>query len=105
MSQLYSAILNPSGPNYTSWHDVLGSDSVPLKSCASAKAELGAEKDVEVYFLNLSALTLPQRSRLLSFLARKFAAPIYEVETEISRVGFPIRAADVIVSFDMRAFV
>jgi hypothetical protein len=103
--ELYSAILNSSGPNYQSWHDVLGSDRVPLKSSASVKAELGPEKDVEVYFLDLAALTIPQRARLLDTVARKLKAPIYEVEAEIAKAGFPIRAVDVIVSFDVRAFV
>jgi hypothetical protein len=103
--ELYSAILSPSGPNYSSWHEVLGSDRVPLKSSASVKADFGPEKNVEAYFLDLGALTLPQRARLLAMLARKFKAPIYEVEAEITNAGFPIRAVDVIVRFDVRAFV
>ncbi len=48
---------------------------------------------------------LGQRSRLLGQIAQRFGVPIYEVEAEIAKSGFPIRAADVLVSFDMRAFV
>lgn len=104
--ELWSAILNPSGPNYHTWLDTLGGNRVPLKSSASIKADLGGkEKDVEVYLLNLAALTLDQRARLLGRMAKTFGVPIYEVEAELNRSGFPIRAADVIVSFDMRAFV
>lgn len=102
--ELYSAILNPRGPNYQSWHEILGFDRVPLKSARSVKANLGEEKDVEAYLLDLAALTLPQRARLLAIVAKRFGAPIYEVEAEINKAGFPIRAVDVIVSFDMRAF-
>ena len=84
---------------------MLGSNDVPLKSAASGKTALGPEQDVEVYLLDIPALTLPQRARLLSWVAAKFGAPIHEVEAEITKSGFPIRAVDVIVSFDLRAFV
>lgn len=105
MSELYSAILNPRGPNYQTWHELLGSEKVPLKSCASFTADLGAEKNVELYLLDLRALTLGQRARLLNSVAQKFRQPLYEVEAEIARSGFPIRAADVIVSISMRAVI
>ena len=109
--ELWSAILNPRGPNYQSWKEVLGSERVPLKSARSVMADLDGdarmvkETNVEVYLVDLQAMTLKQRARLVGFLAQKFGAPVYEVEAEINRVGFPIRAADVIVSFDLRAFV
>jgi hypothetical protein len=97
--------LNPSGPNYEAWTKVFDGSRVPLKSSASVKADLGAEKDVEVYLLDLSAMPLGVRARLVTAVAAKFGVPVYEVEAEIKKVGFPIRAADVIVSFDVRAFV
>lgn len=103
--ELYSAILRPGGPNYASWREILGTEKVPLKSAAPVKAELGPERNIEVYLLDLAALTLPQRAALLARLAKKFDAPIYEIEKEIEAKGFPIRAADVIVSFSTRAFV
>jgi hypothetical protein len=105
MNDLYSAILNPRGPNYQTWNDTLGGDKVPLKSAASVKATLGEEKDVEVYLLNLAAMTLGQRARLVGRMATTFGVPVSEVEAELNRSGFPIRAAYVIVSFNMRAFM
>lgn len=105
MSELFSAILRPSTPHYETWLKVLDSNQVPLKSPQSVKADLGDEKNVEVYLVNLAAMTLKQRARLLGFLSRKFGVPIYEVEKEIAEKGFPIRAEDVIVSISMRAIV
>jgi hypothetical protein len=104
-AKAWNAILNPSGPNYVTWREILGSEQVPLTSSKAVKANLGQEKNVEAYLVDLSALTLPQRARLLAMVARKFSTPIYEVESEITKAGFPIRSADVIVSFDVRAFV
>ena len=104
-NELWSAILNPHGPNYQTWRDVLGSDRVPLKSCAPVPAELGTEPHVEVYLLDLAALTLPQRARLLGFIAQKFGVPVYEAEATIAKTGFPIRAADVIVAISLRAVI
>jgi hypothetical protein len=103
MNSLWSATLNPAGPNYQIWREVLGSEKVPLKSSAPVTAEIGTEPCVEVYMLDLAALTLPQRARLLGFIAQRFGMPVYEAEATIAKTGFPIRAADVIVSISMRA--
>lgn len=105
MSELWSAILNPHGPNYETWSQVFGSERVPLKSCVTVLADLGPEKDVPVHMLNLQALTLKQRAQLLGIIALKLGVSIYEVEAEIAAKGFPIRAADVIVSMSLRGFL
>jgi hypothetical protein len=105
MPELYSAILNPHGPNYASWHAIFGDSLVPVKSAASVKVDLGAEKDVEVYLLNLAAMTLRVRARLLGAVAQELGCPVYEVEAEFSRNGLPIRAEDMIVSVSVKAFV
>jgi hypothetical protein len=105
MPELFSAILRPSTPNYDTWLKLLGSNQVPLKSAKSVKAEIGGEKGVEVYLINLAAMTLKQRSVLLGFISRNFGVPVYEVEKEIAHKGFPIRAEDVIVSYSLRAFL
>lgn len=102
---LYSAILNPSGPNFEYWNHVLGSHRVPLESAQPKLATLGEENNVEVYMLNLKGLTLRQRAKLVDFLSRKFNASISAVESDIAFRGMPIRAADVIVAIDQRAFV
>ena len=103
--ELWRAILNPSGPHYAEWHQIFGELAVPLKSSTPSLANLGEENNIEVYLLDLAAMTLQQRSRLLSVIAQKFAVSVNEVEQEINRNGFPIRGADVIVSYDTRAFV
>lgn len=104
-NELWSAILNPRGPNYATWREVLGSEQVPLQSAGSQMATLGEERDVEVYMLNLQAMTLGQRARLVGGLAQRFGTTVSEVEQEIAKCGFPIRAADVIVSISMRAVI
>lgn len=104
-AELWHAILNPSGPNFERLKPIFGDNRVPLKSPRTINAQLGPEKDVPVYMLDLSALPLNQRSRLISMIAKKSGAAIPEVERVMVAEGFPIREADVIVSFDMRAFV
>ena len=96
-NEMWSAILNPQGPNYATWRETLDGEKVPLKSSQSVKAQLGPEKDVEVYMLDLTALPLGNRARLVGRMAATFGVPVYEVEAELKRSGFPIRAADVIV--------
>jgi|SRR5579864_2970861 len=104
MTELWHAILNPSGPNYERLKDIFP-DRVPLKSSQSVKATLGEEKDVPVYMLDLAALPLNRRSALLGLIAKKCGVTVSEVEQVLARDGFPIREADVIVSYDVRAFV
>lgn len=104
-NELWSAILNPSGPNYETWRKVLDSDQVPLQSPRSVKATLGEEKDVEVYKLDLAAMATHQRERLLGFTARMCGVDLDLIEREVAANGFPIRAVDVIVSISARAFL
>lgn len=104
-AELWHATVNPRGPNHLAWAQIFGEGRVPLKSSKPITADLGPERDVEVYMLDLAALTLSQRSALLAQIAQRFRVPIFEVEAELAKVGFPIRAADVIVSYGMRAFV
>jgi hypothetical protein len=102
--ELWRAILNPSGPNYDRLKDIFPS-RVPLKSSQTVKAQLGEEKDVSVYLLNFDAMTLGQRARLFGLIAAGTGVPVSVIEEIAAKDGFPIREADVIVSFDMRAFV
>jgi len=104
MPELYSAILNPSGPNYERLRKVFDG-SVPLESPHSHLAQLGEEKNVEVYRLNFRAMPLGQRAKLFAIVAASAGVPISIVEGIAAKDGFPIRAADVIVAISMRAFV
>lgn len=103
MPDLFSATLNPSGPNYETWMNILGTSVVPLHSPRSVPAALGEEKDVEIYVLNLKAMTLIQRARLVRWVVQKFGVLSPEVEAEMDRWDFPIRAEDVVVTFSTRA--
>jgi hypothetical protein len=105
MTELWHASLNPRGPNYERLKEVFGEDRIPLKSCHAVKAQLGPEKDVPVYMLDFHAMPIGRRARLFGMVAAKSGVLVSEVEKVAREEGFPIREADVIVSFDMRAFV
>jgi hypothetical protein len=104
MAELWSATLNPKGPNYERLKDIFP-HRVPLKSPQTVKAQLGSEKDVPVYMLNFAGMTLGQRARLFAIVAAGTSVPVSVIEQVAAKDGFPIREADVVVSFDMRAFV
>jgi hypothetical protein len=103
MPELFSAILHPNGPNYESWRNIFPGARVPLESPQPIKADLGEEKNVEVYRLNLTGMTLKQRATLFGAMAQKFGVPIFEIEQLFAKDGFVIRANDVIVSISQRA--
>jgi len=103
--ETWQAVLNPSSPNFEGWLEVFLSNRVPLQSSKSERMDLGDEKDVEVYLLNVDAMPLPRRARFLAHIAEQVEVPIYRVEAEIQKHGgFPILATDVIVSPDVRKY-
>jgi len=105
MPELFKAILNPQSPRYDDWLRVLGQDSVPLKSPQTHLANLGDEADVEVYSLDIEKLSEGQSDRLATWIAEKFGVAPKIARDAIASLGFPVRAVDVHVSYDLRAFV
>lgn len=104
MAELWSATLDPNSPRYEDWKEILGSEIVPLKSPSAFRTKLGDDPD-EVYALDLKAFTAQQTDRLVSFVRKKFGAEDDEVREQLHVNGFPIREADVIVAFSLRAFL
>lgn len=105
-NSLWWASLDHSSPRYRDWYGILNDDRVPLLSPFSTHAQLGEEKDVEVYGLDWQNLDGEQSDRLLNFIAHKFGVTQEEVAKDLDRDGlFPIRAADVTVFYSLRAFL
>lgn len=105
MPELWTATLDSRGPHYEQWLRVFGCSPVPLMSPRWQLADLPDEKRVQVYQLNLRAMTLAQRARLLGEISASTGEPIFAIEAGIQRAGYPIRMADVRVSYTMRALV
>jgi hypothetical protein len=103
--RLWWCSLDAGSARYPKWRQILGCDEVPLVAPGSTYADLGPEKGVEVYLLDTKALTRDQRERLVNWICAAFLESHEEVERELDRVGFPIRATDAYVTFDMRAFL
>jgi hypothetical protein len=59
---------------------------------------------IEVYILDLKQLTSEQTDRLVAAMAIKFKTTEEAVRDGIMHDGFPVRAVDVTVCFDGRAF-
>jgi hypothetical protein len=105
MPNLWHATLNPASPRYKDWLEILGTDRVELLHPKTIQTKLG-EEEAEVYVLDWLNLEGEASQRLLDFLARKFNAEKAVIEKNLDEDGvFPIRAQDVIVSFDLRAFM
>jgi len=103
--KLWEALLNQASPRYLDWRVILDGDDVPLKSPIPRQAQLEGDGNDEVYILDLDRLTGEQFERLVFLVARKFNAPHAQVWQAIKAEGFPIRSSDVIVAFDLRAFI
>lgn len=105
MGRLWWARLSTTSPRYADWRKILDSEEVPLLSPGSHSAKLG-EETTEVYLLDWQSLDGEASERLLEFLANKFGVETKVIEADLDRDGhFPIRAEDVTISFDVRAFL
>ena len=107
MKELWHASLDKTSPRYEQWKHILGQDDhVPLVRPFSTHADLGPEKDVEIYLLDWQNLDEDQSNKLLEMLSEKFKASTETIAEELDADGyFPIRAADVFIAFDLRAFI
>ena len=103
MKSSWTTTLDPGSPRYAEWREILGGDDVPLVMPISDTVMLGGEK-AEVYLLNYCGMSAPQRRRLVDWVSRKFSMTPEAAEKEIDEVGFPIRKADVIVTFHAKTF-
>lgn len=108
MPKNFSAILHPNSPRYDHWHRVFGGYHVPLKSAEKKtvpawKPEFEGQK-VDVYFLDVDALPLWVKARVIHGAAEELGLPIFKVNAVFGRLGFPILASDVMVSEEARAW-
>jgi hypothetical protein len=105
---LWWAHLNSSSPRYATWREILGDRDVPLKSPGSFETDLGdpiSERDVECYLLDWAGMKAAQKYKLAEFISQKFGCSLSDALTEGDERSYPIRAADVIVAFSLRAFI
>jgi hypothetical protein len=103
-NRLWWATLTRTSPRYEQWRKILGGDDVPLLTPFDHIATLGQDTEA-VYDLDIGKLDTMQKARLADFIQGRFGAPRKEIETELEKVGFPIRASDCSVTFSMRAFL
>ena len=104
MARLYTATLVKSSPRYQDWRSILQSDEVPILNPKSTEVRLGTET-TQVYRVDLDRLEKAQLARLLTWIADRFGCKRSAAFAELESNGFPIREADVTVSFDLRAFI
>lgn len=102
--KLWTATLNTSSPRYADWRKILGSDEVPITNAKPFAAQLGPDM-TEIYKLDFDRLSHAQLERLAAWIVEKFGVSKREAHGRLSGEGFPIRAADVSVCFDVRLFV
>ena len=78
---------------------------MPLLAARPSTSDLGPEKGVAVYQLDMDRLSHAQIERLSAFVVERFGVSKRTANAEIASNGFPIREADVDVVFSMRAFL
>jgi len=102
--KLWMAHLVKSSPRYPDWFGILGADEVPLSNSKPFAVELGGEL-TEAYSLDLERFDRVQTTRLLQFIVEHFGVSARTALQRLESDGFPIRACDVSVSYDVRLFI
>jgi len=79
------------------WGSIFPGAVVPIKSILTSKANLPGLPNVEVYMLDLEAISDEQREGLIEAISNRFGYPVEEVRTEIEQ-GVPVLADGVSVA-------
>jgi hypothetical protein len=100
----WTATLRASSPRYDEWAKILGGPEVPITNPKPMAVHFGPDL-TEAYMLDLDRLEFKQRERLKQFVADRLGVRLREVDQLLDHDGFPIRAEDVLVSYQLRAFL
>ena len=85
------AILNDEGKRI--WGYVFPNGEVPIKGTSSFKAQVEGKGEIEVYLVDLAALSQNEIALILDHLKNRFNNSEAEVESEIMKSGLPLRAS------------
>lgn len=95
--------IRPESSRAPDWQYVFGRlDNIPVTSwlpTIGTAADLPAQ---ELYMLDLTRITKPERARLVAHIVSRFAAPAALVEHELDNKGLPLLAADLVVVIPLR---
>lgn len=100
MNDFTATISNRSNPDRAiAWRTVFGSETIVLKSPIPSLAKLpGRLTTTLIYEVDIRALTVEQRKRMVAHLAEKFGYEAHVVENALDTEGCPILAEDVFVT-------
>src|SRR5689334_21490583 len=98
------AVISQISPRYEDWMYILGSPEAPIVSpCTVMATAPGLPAPKAFYRLDVTRLTVDQRSRLIERISEKWHLKPSEVEKDISSEhGIPILADDVTLVVDGR---
>jgi hypothetical protein len=98
MSRKCLALLDSASPRYAEWRAILDADEIPLLEAFPHWGILEGHGQHLIYVLDLTRLQPEQIERLVQSTMKRFHATAEEVRDGILRTGFPVRAADVMVT-------
>lgn len=98
MSSDFVATIREGSPRYQEWLEVMGTNTIPLKSPIPRLTRLPGIGEVHVLVIDLALLTEGQRARMIKHLAAKFGIDEQEIASSLDHGGVPILDEDVIVT-------
>lgn len=98
MGKDFVATIREGSPREQNWLEVFGDRTIELQSPLPSPGSAPGIESAMFYMLDLEALTMEQRTRLIKHISRRFHVPEREVEQELDRVGCPILDEDVTVT-------
>ncbi|HRI69255.1 MAG TPA: hypothetical protein PK156_33725 [Polyangium sp.] len=90
------AHINPDSPRAKVWREVLGEESMPIRSPISTPVLIDDVGVRDAYFLDVGHLDATQHERLVAHLSNTFLIPLDEVRSRLAKEKYiPILAEDV----------
>lgn len=98
MSQDFRATICEENDRAQSWLEVFGTREIPLKSPLPTIASAPGIPEGLFYELDLQELTQEQRTRLITYIAKRFDVSEQEVSETLDTVGCPILSENITIT-------
>jgi hypothetical protein len=101
----WKARLNPSSPRYREWRKIFNGDEIQLINNIAYEASLNGQRDT-IFLINWFEVMGTEADRMVAYFAEKNNESIEKTEKDLDHDGsVAIRAIDVLITYDSKAFI
>jgi hypothetical protein len=98
MAKDFTATISGNSERAEVWRQILGTETVNIKSPFPSVANLPGKPTAKVYELDINLLSDEQRERLVNHISSQFNLSIADVSRDLNEMGCPLLAEDLTIT-------